>query len=175
MVSTAFLIVLIIFILLAFNTGVNRAIAFLPVLGLLFIAILFIGYFFVPIIIMAVVWYLLNKNRPRSNRNTYYWSSSNTQDFEEFFRRAGGTYGGYQQNSGYSNQNNPFGYTENLTKYYQVLGVPEGASKEDIKKAYRDLVKQHHPDKFANNPSEKEYHENRLKEINEAYEKLIKD
>ena len=48
--------------------------------------------------------------------------------------------------------------------------------RQDIKKAYRDLVKQHHPDKFTNaNDSEKEYHENKLKEINEAYEKLSKD
>ena len=49
-------------------------------------------------------------------------------------------------------------------------------AKEEVKKAYRDLVKQHHPDKFSNaSESDKKYHENRIKEINEAYDKLSKD
>ena len=48
--------------------------------------------------------------------------------------------------------------------------------KEEIKKAYRELVKQHHPDKFTNaSEEERAYHEKRIKEINEAYDKLSKD
>lgn len=176
MVHAAIIIVLILFIALAFSGGINRAIATLPFLGLLFFLILFVGYFFVPIVFIILIWYIINRNRPKPKRRTYYyWSNSSSENFEDFFRNAGGTYGGYQ--GGYSNggQQNPFGYTEDLTKYYTILGVSKGATKEEIKKAYRDLVKQHHPDKFANNPTEKEYHENKLKEINEAYEKLIKD
>ena len=51
--------------------------------------------------------------------------------------------------------------------YYQVLGVDRGASKEDLKKAYRRKARQYHPD--VNNESGSD---ERFKEINEAYEVL---
>lgn len=47
---------------------------------------------------------------------------------------------------------------------YQVLGVPDTATPEEIKKAYRRLAKQYHPDANPNNPSAAE----RFKEISEA-------
>jgi len=52
--------------------------------------------------------------------------------------------------------------------YYEVLGVPRGASVEDIKKAYRKLAMQWHPDR---NPDNKDA-EARFKEATEAYEVL---
>ena len=52
--------------------------------------------------------------------------------------------------------------------YYQVLGVPRNASEKDIRKAYRRLARQHHPDV---NPGDKAA-EARFKEINAAYEVL---
>jgi molecular chaperone DnaJ len=52
--------------------------------------------------------------------------------------------------------------------FYQVLGVPDSASAEEIKKAYRRLAKQHHPDANPNNPSAAE----RFKEISEAHTTL---
>lgn len=52
--------------------------------------------------------------------------------------------------------------------YYQVLGVDRNASESDIKKAYRRLARQYHPDI---NPGDKEA-ERKFKEINEAYEVL---
>ena len=54
--------------------------------------------------------------------------------------------------------------------YYQILGVSENASDEEIKKAYRDLAKRYHPDR---NPGDKQAEE-RFKEITEAYE-VLKD
>ena len=36
--------------------------------------------------------------------------------------------------------------------YYQVLGVAETATTDEIKKAFRRLAKQHHPDRNPNNP-----------------------
>lgn len=51
--------------------------------------------------------------------------------------------------------------------YYEVLGVEKGASADEIKKAFRRLAVQHHPDKEGGD-------ETKFKEINEAYE-VLKD
>lgn len=51
--------------------------------------------------------------------------------------------------------------------YYEVLGVPKGASKEEVKKAYRRLAKKCHPDKMP--PERKKEAEEKFKELSEAY------
>ena len=53
--------------------------------------------------------------------------------------------------------------------YYEILGVSNSATKEDIKEAYRKKAKQYHPDL---NPNNKEAEE-KFKEVTEAYEALI--
>jgi curved DNA-binding protein len=52
--------------------------------------------------------------------------------------------------------------------YYQILGLPRSASEKEIKRAYRRLARQYHPDK---NPDDKAAEE-RFKEVNEAHEVL---
>lgn len=52
--------------------------------------------------------------------------------------------------------------------YYKILGVPKNASKEDIKKAFRKLAHEHHPDKKGGD-------ETRFKEASEAYSVLSDD
>ena len=125
-----------------------------------------------------------NSNGTREN-NTYsdtrYYGHFRTQEeFEEFIRNAfgggfgGSTYGnssgGYRQGGNYQRTGT---YTNNRSRYYRILGLKDGASQEEIKKAYRQLAKEHHPDKFVNaSDSEKKFHESKMKEINEAYENL---
>lgn len=55
-----------------------------------------------------------------------------------------------------------------MKDYYQVLGLERGASKEDIKKAFRKLAAQYHPDKKTGD-------EARFKEVSEAYAVLGDD
>lgn len=125
-----------------------------------------------------------NSNGTRENNtysNTRYYGHFRTQEeFEEFIRNAfggsfgGSTYGnssgGYKQGGNYQRTGT---YTSNRSRYYRILGLKDGASQEEIKKAYRQLAKEHHPDKFVNaSDSEKKFHESKMKEINEAYENL---
>ena len=49
--------------------------------------------------------------------------------------------------------------------FYQILGVPDTAAPDEVKKAYRRLAKQYHPDANPNNPQASE----RFKEISEAH------
>jgi molecular chaperone DnaJ len=57
---------------------------------------------------------------------------------------------------------------------YEILGIKSGTSKEDIKKAYRELAKKYHPDQYGNNPL-RDLAEEKMREINEAYEFLMKN
>jgi molecular chaperone DnaJ len=54
------------------------------------------------------------------------------------------------------------------TDYYEVLGIARGSSEDDIKRAYRQLARRHHPDVSQ----DKTAAEARFKEINEAYSVL---
>ena len=116
--------------------------------------------------------------------NTRSSGTFTQEEFEEFIRNAfggnfGGTYGGstYGNSSGGYRQGGNYQrtgtYTSNRSRYYRILGLKDGASQEEIKKAYHQLAKEHHPDKFVNaSDSEKKFHESKMKEINEAYENL---
>ncbi len=53
--------------------------------------------------------------------------------------------------------------------YYQILDVPRNASDEEIKKAYRKLALQYHPDR---NPGKEAWANDKFKEINEAFSVL---
>lgn len=96
------------------------------------------------------------------------------------FNRQSGYYS-YDDYNSYGNQGgyNSQGFGDNkaaLTKKYsEVLGVSEDATLAEIKKAYRKLVKEYHPDKLASESMPQDYVEfanQKIREINEAYEYL---
>jgi len=60
----------------------------------------------------------------------------------------------------------------NLTQHYKVLELKNGASLEDIKQAYKDLVMVWHPDRFPGNARLRQKAQDKLKQINKAYEQL---
>ncbi len=58
---------------------------------------------------------------------------------------------------------------------YDVLGISRNASDDEVKSAYRDLARKYHPDNVANsdNPAASELFEEKMKEINEAYDTIV--
>ena len=60
----------------------------------------------------------------------------------------------------------------NMTDYYRVLEVEYGASQEQIKTRYKQLVRVYHPDRFVD-PDDKRFVEQKLQDINEAYNALM--
>jgi len=58
-----------------------------------------------------------------------------------------------------------------MKDYYKILGVEKGASKDEIKKAFRRLAHEHHPDKTKGDPSAGQ----KFKEASEAYSVLSDD
>lgn len=62
--------------------------------------------------------------------------------------------------------------TTKLNLHYQVLEIEPGVSKDDIRQAYKDLAKVWHPDRFPNDPRLQQKAEEKLKQINAAYDFL---
>ncbi|OOB77067.1 MAG: hypothetical protein BEN19_02540 [Epulopiscium sp. Nuni2H_MBin003] len=88
----------------------------------------------------------------------------------EFLKAQATGMGGYASNSYESKE-------DLIKKYSNVLGVSEDATLQEIKKAYRKLAKEYHPDKFADGSRPQSYVDmakNKIVEINEAYEYLQK-
>ena len=177
---------LILFFILVAGFGIENTFKILPPLIILGLLIYFLGWIAVKYFwIILPIWFIskLLSNKNRGSGSTYSRTYRRTDD--DFFRNTGSygstnrrTYGGgySSQNGGSSYQRNTSNtYTTDKSKYYTILGVNRGASQDEIKKAYHKLAKEHHPDKFVNSSdSEKKYHENKMKEINDAYENLTK-
>ena len=56
-----------------------------------------------------------------------------------------------------------------MKNYYEILGIDQGASREEIKKAFRRMASLYHPDHNPQNPGDAE---EKFKQINQAYEVL---
>ncbi len=57
---------------------------------------------------------------------------------------------------------------------YKILGVSPNASDEEVKRAYKELVKKYHPDQYSENPLF-DLAADKMKEINEAYEQIMNE
>lgn len=56
---------------------------------------------------------------------------------------------------------------------YEVLGLRQGASQEEIRAAYLELAKKYHPDQYQNHPLQ-DMAQSKMQEINEAYDYLTR-
>ena len=80
----------------------------------------------------------------------------------------------YDREYEYSSDNGPVNEPDLEVDYYKILGVPYGASPEEIKKAYYELMKKYHPDRFASlSPEFQELANQKAKMINNAYSYLM--
>jgi len=59
-----------------------------------------------------------------------------------------------------------------MDQYYGTLGLKPGASLKEVEEAYKDLANVWHPDRFAHDPRLQKKAQEKMKEINEAYQKL---
>ena len=57
---------------------------------------------------------------------------------------------------------------------YEVLGISQSATDVEVKNAYRRLARKYHPDNFASEPEKAKEAEEKMKEINEAYDAIEK-
>jgi curved DNA-binding protein CbpA len=62
----------------------------------------------------------------------------------------------------------------NIRKSFEILELDHAATEEEARQAYKDIVNVWHPDRFSSNPRLKQRAENKLKEVNAAYE-TVKD
>jgi hypothetical protein len=60
----------------------------------------------------------------------------------------------------------------NIRRCYEILGIEPGVSQDEIKQAYKDLAFVWHPDRYSHNPRLQQKAQDKLKEINYAYEFL---
>lgn len=178
------IIYLMLFIFLVFltNRRINiNTLLFLLVLGFIiyFFGIFVIKYFWILLLIWLAMKLTASPQKKKYNgNNDRYYRTFTGKEAEEFFNNF--FKGNFDGNFNYTNQNSKkwHNYGGNFTeiyedKYYEELGVEKNCSKDVLKEAYLKKVKEHHPDRYSD-PAEKEYHEEKLKKINEAYDNLIK-
>jgi len=125
-----------------------------------------IGWLDDLIILGGLYWYHFI-HRPAKARQNYERGQYNRASYQQ---RGSAKNSTHQEGQGTSNENNRFSGHDP----YEILGVDKGASKEEIKNAYRQLAGKYHPDKVNHLGDEfRELAEAKFKEIQGAYQKLM--
>jgi len=75
--------------------------------------------------------------------------------------------------AGLGRQNEPSPQLKQLRSYYANLELNPGASAEDVKRAYRSLMRRYHPDKHADDPEKYRAATELARSLTEAYQALL--
>jgi len=115
------------------------------------------------LVLLGLMWY-------------FYYSGAIKRRSADSYRRTGnsGTDAGSGDNKRANSENNKtFGQRTGAEDAWTVLGIAKGASREEIKKAYRELAGKYHPDKVDHLGDEfKVLAEERFKKVQAAYQEL---
>ena len=115
--------------------------------------------------ILALLWRYFYMYRKKRYRDEYF-----DHKRQPSYNKNGGRQSSQKEASG---SNEHYEKRRATNDPYTVLGIGRAGSPDEIKKAYRRLVKQYHPDKVLHLGEEfKELAERRFKEIQEAYSKI---
>jgi uncharacterized membrane protein YkvA (DUF1232 family) len=125
------------------------------------------GYFGLiddAIIIGALYWYFIRRPAKLRAQGAQYRNTSYRQG-------QGRREEGFQDNRRESQAGQGFSKRDP----YEVLGLARGASRDEVRNAYRQLANKYHPDKVNHLGDEfKQLAEKRFKEIQEAYQELVR-
>jgi len=111
-------------------------------------------------------WYNYNKyyNEKNSQTNSQSYSSYSSKSNENKNQN-------YQKRQSQEQRSSSNPNLKDEFYYYKVLGISKGATVADIKKAYKNLISQYHPDKVSNLGSDlQNLAKKKAQEINEAYQ-----
>lgn len=124
------------------------------------------GFFSILIIFLVIRLVFRSLFGGRSSYTHFYYDSN--EDQNRYQRQ-------YNSQSNESSQQRTY---QPAKDYYSILGVTREASDDEVKKAYRKLIMEYHPDKVANNSNNdskyKEFAAKRFREVQDAYEQICK-
>ena len=113
-----------------------------------------------------------NKNHSNNNANANYNNTDNHDYKNNYNHTKNNNYNGDSDSNGYNTRQNNNKPDKNP---YDILGIDKNASEQEIRAAYRKLVKQYHPDRVAGLGKEfQDLANKKFIEIKEAYNCLMK-
>ena len=117
------------------------------------------------LLVLYLLWrYVYSPYKKRSDSGRYFGQKQQSYQSESTSSNQG------ESNNQRSNEEKPA-----IKNPYTVLGVSQGASDQEIQKAYKTLASRYHPDKVQHLGEEfRELAEKRFKEIQQAYQELKK-
>ena len=94
------------------------------------------------------------------------------EELEDFLRSSGASPNGRRESpGGYSRPSPPPRHPYEAE--YRLLGAPVGSGVATVQQCWRQRVRENHPDRFAGNPDEQRRATDRLRQINEAHDRLL--